>query len=254
MVVLAIRTPEGVVLERQIAGSGSRFAAGLLDGLLIGLVYLVCILGMTLVLSVDVTGLSGVLWGILALGLPLILIVYHFACHAFGGGQTPGKRMLGLRVLSADGDPATLSQNLLRSVIWMVDVMIPVPVPLGLIVIAATARRQRLGDLVAGTLVVHEGREEERVEPYSKERWSKLERRTLDLHPGTVARLGDEDYEFLRKLLNRRAQLPPDQKRRLFVEAARQYARRLELGAFDDARVVLKELYLFMRESREARA
>jgi len=251
--VLELHTPEGLVLQRQIAGSGSRFAAGLCDGLLVGMLYAIAVLFTSLVLAVDATGLSGILQGILVMGLPLVLAVYHFAFHAFAGGRTPGKRLLGLRVLSADGYPATLTQHVLRTAVWPVDVFVPVPLPLGLIVIACSVRRQRIGDLVAGTLVVHDEQLDERAEPYEGERWSRLEQRTLDLHAGSAVRLGDEDYEFLRELLTRPL-LAPEQRRRLFVETARELSRRLELGPFEDARVVLKELYLFMREAREAQA
>jgi uncharacterized RDD family membrane protein YckC len=249
--VLSIHTPEGLVLEREIAGAGSRAAAGLCDLFLIGMLYAIALLGASLVLAIDLTGVSGILQGVLLAGLPLLLAGYHFVFHAFGGGRTPGKRFLGLCVIGADGYPATLTQHLLRSALWMLDVVVLVPLPLGLFVIALSARRQRIGDVVAGTLVVREDEPVGREEPFPGESWSRLEQRTLDLHPGSRARLGEEDYELLRELWTR--SLPDAERRRLFVETARELSGRLGLGPVDDARVALKELYLFLREFRGTR-
>lgn len=251
MPVLSIHTPEGLVLEREIAGAGSRAAAGLCDLFLIGTIYAIALLGASLVLAIDLTGLSGILQGALLAGLPLLLAGYHFLFHAFGGGRTPGKRFLGLRVSGADGYPATLTQHSLRSALWMLDVLVLVPLPLGLFVIALSERRQRIGDAVAGTLVVREDEPAGHDEPFWGESWSRLERHTLDLHPGSRARLGEADYELLRELWTR--QLPDPERRRLFVETARELTGRLELGPVDDARVALKELYLFLREMRGTR-
>jgi uncharacterized RDD family membrane protein YckC len=247
---LRIRTPEGNVLSLPIAGAGSRFAAGLCDGFLVGCLYLIAFLLGTLILGVDPTGLSGLFQGVPIMGLPLILAGYHFGFHAFGRGATPGKRLLGLRVMSVDGDPPTVLQHALRSAIWPLDVLVPVPVPLGVVVIACSRRRQRIGDHVAGTLVVRDDALTESQEPFPGERWSRLSERTLALHAGTAARFSDADLDFLRSLLAREG-LPTERRRRLFVEAARHFSARLGLKGFDDARVVLKELYLFLREARE---
>ena len=256
MPALTLQTPEGITLRREIAGAGSRFAAALIDTVLIAMIYTIIGLGTLLIADIDASGLSRVIQGVLIGGIPLCIALYHFAFHAFGHGQTPGKRLLALRVVSADGYPATLAQHLLRSALCPVDMLLPVPVPLGLlglVVIAVTEKRQRIGDIVAGTLVVIEPEERAVLDPFQGERWSQLARRTLDLQPGTAARFGDEDYDFLRELLAR-DDLEHDERHRLLLSAARHYAKRLELERFKSAPVFLKELFLFLRESREARA
>ena len=209
--------------------------------------------------SLDPTGLSPILQGALAAGLPMSFVLYHFAFHAFAGGRTPGKHLIGLRVVSTDGYPASVSQNLLRSLLWPVDVFVFVPVSLGLLVIVLSEKRQRLGDIVAGTLVIRDDEQREREDPFAGERWSLLTRRVLDLHPGAAAHLTGDDYEYLRELLARE-DLPTDERRRLFRSTAKLYAERLDLTQalnkkpLPDPSVALKELYLFLRESREARA
>ena len=250
MAELEIRTPEGLVLGLPVAGAGSRLAAGLCDGLAVGFLYLGGLLVVSLAAGVDPTGLTGAIQGALLIGLPLVLAGYHFFFHAFGGGATPGKHLLGLRVVARDGYPPTVMQHLLRSSIWPIDALLFVPVPLGLVVIACSRHRQRIGDHVAGTLVLHHGAAVASDEPYPGERWSRLRGKTLDLHPGSAALMGDADLAFLRRLLGRRG-LPPEARRRLFVRTARHFAERLDLGPFEDARVFLRELYLFLREARE---
>jgi hypothetical protein len=73
-----------------------------------------------------------------------------------GGGRTPGKRALGLRVVRVDGAPVGPVESLARNLLRVVEV--PLGYAPGVLAIALGPRRQRLGDLVAGTLVVRERR------------------------------------------------------------------------------------------------
>jgi uncharacterized RDD family membrane protein YckC len=250
MTMLFVPTSEGVELRHEIAGAGSRFAAGLLDGLLLVGGYLALLVAVLLPASFDPTRLSGFVLGLLAGGGLIAVLAYHALFHALRGGQTPGKRALGIRVLSADGLPPTTMQVVLRALLWPVDVLLPVPAPIGLILVAATSRHQRLGDLVAGTLVV---RSPERggAEPFGGRTWSGLAEKKLALSPGAAARLSPEDRAFLRDLIQR-ADLDPSRRRHLFVDAAKHYSERLGLGPFEDARTVIYELYLFAREHASA--
>ena len=156
MATLVQRTPEGLGLEHQLAGAGSRFTAALLDVLVILFLYFFGSIFLLALLAIDVTGLSGVLVGVLFGGIPLCIALYHLVFHLAWRGQTPGKRLLGLRVVSVDGYPASSGQHLLRFALWPLDAVIP-PLPfgpIGISLIACTPRNQRLGDIVAGTLVV----------------------------------------------------------------------------------------------------
>jgi len=249
------RTPEGITLERQIASAGSRFCAASLDAVVILALYLGATFVLLALLAVDVTGFSGLLVGVLFGGIPLCLALYHLLFHLVWRGQTPGKHLLGLRVVSSDGYPATGGQHLLRSVLWPIDALLP-PMPfgvLGLGLIACTPKHQRLGDLVAGTLVVREEQEVAVPDPYPTKRWALLSQRSLVDRPGLAARLDGADYDFLRRLLAR-TELEPEERRRLFVRTAEFYRDRLELPPFEDARAFLGELYLFLRDAREQRA
>jgi uncharacterized RDD family membrane protein YckC len=247
MTRLLIETSEGVRLRVEIAGAGSRFAAGLLDGIVLVLGLLVTLLVLSAAHALDQGATTEFLIGLLTGGTVLIAIAYHVIFHVLAGGRTPGKMALGIRVVSADGRPASTLAIVLRGLIQPIDVMLTMPVSVGLILIGATPRHQRLGDLAAGTMVVHDKRREWLRDPYPGETWRSLPVRTLPLTPGLEARLTPDDRALLRTLVSREG-LEEEARRRLFIDAARMFAEKLELGAFEDARVVLKELYLFVRE------
>lgn len=250
MPTLSTTTPEGIRLELELAGAGSRFAAALIDLVLFGMGFLSLALVLWGVSQVDVTGGSAILMGVLLGGLPIGMVVYQFAFLALTG-STPGKRALGLRVVELDGRGASAFALLVRSLFWPLDALL-LPIPIGLVAIAVGRSSQRLGDVIAGTTVVRGDGGESGSEPFPNETWSGLEAKTLNLVPGLAARLDEEDLEFLRGFWTR--SFDPTERRRLGVRAARHYAERLELGRFDDARVVLRELYLFLREARSARS
>lgn len=247
MATLVLETPEGVDLYRDIAGPGSRSAAALLDLLAFLAVYLTLLL--LVLLLFEQQGLSGVVIGLLSGGALLFLCAYPAVCGILFEGRTLGKFLMGLRVVGDEGYPAEPAQHILRSLLWPLELALWIPVPLGLILIATTERRQRLGDMIAGTIVVQEESAARESEPFRGETWSGLKVRTLELSATRVADLDRRDFELLRSLLMRRG-LEREAQRKLFVRTARHFDERLGLGGFRDARVFLKELYLFLRERR----
>src|SRR6185503_6367494 len=73
---------------------------------------------------------------------------YGGVCETLLNGQTPGKWLLGLRVLTYDGQPINGLQAIMRNLLRAADLLLPL---IGLIVMMLNSRFQRLGDLVAGT-------------------------------------------------------------------------------------------------------
>jgi len=245
---LLVATSEGVPLRLDLAGAGSRLLAGMFDAAILAIGYLLVLIAVLIPVSFDPSGLSGFVLGLLIGGAPLVLMGYHVFFHVFLGGQTPGKRALRIAVASADGQPARTLQFVLRALLMPIDVFLMVPIPVGLIAIAATAKHQRLGDLVAGTLLVRVRSAGAGEEPLPEMTWSGLQARTLPLTPGAAAHLAPEDREILRELLTR-SELTDRARRALFILAAKTYCSRLGLGTFEDARVVIPELYLYAREA-----
>lgn len=251
MATLLIRTPEGIELRASIAGAGARFAAAMIDGVLFLIAYSSTMLAVYFLVKLGVGAVGELLLGIMFGGSMLVFLIATVLFHARLRGQTPGKRLMRLRVATVEGYPAGWLALILRAVLLPIDALLPLPIPgiVGMASIALTERRQRLGDLVAGTLVLSEVAATEAREPFPGETWSQLQPKTLALSPGLAARLTSEDLSLMRDILTRTT-LPTEHKRELYVGAARHYAKRLELGEFEDARVVLKELYLFLREQR----
>jgi uncharacterized RDD family membrane protein YckC len=156
---LIIETPEQVHLEFQIAGIGSRFIAFLIDSI----IQLVCfiVLGMGLAYGMPSIGAAfssiGEKWA-LAIAILLFFSLYwgYFAFfESIWKGQTPGKRTVGIRVMKDTGraivPSEAISRNLLRSIDQLPGVYV-----IGLISMAISPEHRRVGDYVAGTLVVHE--------------------------------------------------------------------------------------------------
>jgi uncharacterized RDD family membrane protein YckC len=154
----SIETPELVALEFPLAGIGSRFIAVLIDYLLQFAAFIVLLLGMMLFLpSMQKFESASAKWVVALLILvPFLLQWGYFAlfeglCH----GQTPGKRVAKIRVIQQSGRAITMFESLSRNFVRAID-FLPSFYVVGTISIFVTSGHQRLGDLVAGTLVIHE--------------------------------------------------------------------------------------------------
>jgi uncharacterized RDD family membrane protein YckC len=153
-----IQTPENVAFGYQVAGIGSRFLATLLDTLLILLLQIVVILVFVLVLSAfDLLGQTIAAWVYAVLGIVGFVFFwgYYIFFEMLWNGQTPGKRWVGLRVIRTDGTPITLSESFIRNLTRLVD-FLPAMYGIGIISMFLDKQSRRLGDLAAGTLVVHD--------------------------------------------------------------------------------------------------
>jgi uncharacterized RDD family membrane protein YckC len=165
-------TPENVAFQYQVAGPFRRLPAYLVDFFIRLLIMF--LLGITLSLLARFTFIEH-------LGTAFILIAFFVIGNLYGGlfeafwnGQTPGKRMMGLRVLTVDGRPINALQAVLRNLLRDVDTM-PYALSVfgydmqlvgfywvGIITMSLNDRYQRLGDLAAGTMVVVETRSHDR--------------------------------------------------------------------------------------------
>lgn len=147
---LVVATPERVSFDYQIAGLGTRAIAQLLDLLIVS--------GMLLALSFFALGFMAVQAEtvanlILIIGGFVIVFGYFWACEAFFSGQTVGKRVFRLRTVGDRGEPVTFAQAAIRNIVRIVD-FLPYAYGVGVIALFVNGRGKRLGDLVAGTVVV----------------------------------------------------------------------------------------------------
>jgi len=155
---LIIDTPEQIALEFPLASVGSRFLAIALDTLVqAGLFLAFLMLVFVVSIAGAVAGVNAGVWGAaLAILAGFTLYYGYFAAfEALWNGQTPGKRWVGLRVISETGRPIGAFDAILRNLLRIVD-QLPVMYAVGLVSLFFTARNQRLGDLAAGTVVVYD--------------------------------------------------------------------------------------------------
>ena len=166
---LNIETPEQVELRFPIAGIGSRFLALMTDSLLQGAAIFALILGFVLIASALPKGTGGSppsptagKWIVAAIFLFYFLLYwgYYSLFEAFWNGQTPGKRLLKIRVIKDSGRQITLFEALARNLLRVID-MLPSFYLVGVITMLCNREQKRLGDLVAGTIVVHERSEDQ---------------------------------------------------------------------------------------------
>jgi len=154
---VTIETPEHIEVHYELAGIGSRALAGLFDFMLQAIITVLIVMALVWLGAVlklqDFLGVVGAI--IIGSTGFLAFTVYYVIAEMLTGGQSPGKRMAGLRVVGIDGRPLTFLQSALRNIIRAVD-MIPFFYTVGLIAVFASRRAQRLGDMVAGTMVVKE--------------------------------------------------------------------------------------------------
>jgi len=167
---LIIETPERVPLEFALASIGNRFLAVAIDHFMQYLsIFLIAwfflsIAGYT---SSDVVDAPDKLFSdapkwliaILILILFLIFAGYFIVFEWLWNGQTPGKRLLKLRVIRDDGRPLTLWESIARNLLRICDAIPGFVLPVysvGLIVIFLSTRDQRIGDIFAGTVVIRE--------------------------------------------------------------------------------------------------
>lgn len=205
---VVLTTPEGVTIELTLAGLGSRFTAGLADVVVRGVITL------AVALAAGLIGVHSVGW-ITALGVLAIFLLtfgYDVLFELLAGGRTPGKRMCGIRVVDANGGPVRFLPSVVRNLVRLVDIL-PGFYLVGMITVLISKRNQRLGDIVARTLVIRERRTPPPVA------WRTPE---VTQAPVTwdVAQVTPDELATVRRFLERRSELLPHARKRLARDLA----------------------------------
>ncbi len=202
--VLRVSTSDNVGIGYDIAGLGSRFIAQMLDSLIVGVI--------ALIVDIGVLGAIGssnpqdaVLAGLLVAGITLSVYVGYFTlCEVSTGGRTPGKSAGQLRVLDINGAAPTAGQLLLRNVARILDVIAGA----GVVVMFWNRQSRRIGDLLAGTIVV---RTRPTVSLAAVATPPPVLSRTPDAGPAIdgVNHLGERELAAIRTFLSRPGLEPP---------------------------------------------
>ncbi|HMD02802.1 MAG TPA: RDD family protein, partial [Candidatus Baltobacteraceae bacterium] len=214
-----IATGESVAFNYELAGVGSRFFAVFIDmtiqiaialAVFIGLVYL----GTTLPEAKRVEPLtkaeSAILLALLFVAIFLLFFGYFIIFEWLWAGRTPGKRLLGIRVVREGGVPLDFTSSVIRNCVRILEFAF------GFYAFSAVSallspRNQRLGDLAAGTLVV-------RDQPY--ERTRSLAQSRAESDDPVVRELSPAERDLVRRFVERREALTRDARKALAAQIA----------------------------------
>lgn len=210
---LIVDTPERVQISYELAGIVSRGLACAVDFTLQALFVLLVIWVLLWVnVWVSLPDLTGTIMAlVMAAAGALLTIVYYIVSEMTMNGQSPGKRMAGLRVVRDDGTPLTFSDSAIRNIVRLVD-MLPLFYSIGLLAVFFHRQSKRLGDMAAGTVVIKERLYEapaapiEPADPVTVRPDSPLETRLRPL----VRLLGETDCNAVQRFLERRDELAPE--------------------------------------------
>lgn len=199
---------ENLLIELYPATFGKRFLAAAYDYVILSVITAIIIAGVVIVLFPPrilrflQSFPPGVVETLLTVTILIIFFIqfglYFILYEGLGAGQTPGKRRLKLRVVNVDGTPIGLREAIIRNLFRIVD-FLPAYFFLGILLILLTSKGQRIGDIVAGTLVISE------------------ELKSLELRPdappsltGLPISVSREQFELIRLYIERRSQLFPE--------------------------------------------
>lgn len=209
----SIETPELVALEFPLAGIGSRFLAILIDYLLQVAAFIALILVMMVFLpSMQKFESAGSKWVVAMLILiPFLLQWGYFSLfEGLWHGQTPGKHVAKIRVIQQSGRAITMFESLARNLVRAID-FLPGFYVAGTISIFVTLRNQRLGDLVAGTLVIHEGKSHDQPSVGNTRLFTEIVHqapaaapRAITIPADAFSRLNNADLHAIETFLERR--------------------------------------------------
>lgn len=268
---LSIETPEHVALRLPVAGIGSRFLAIFLDTLIQVVAYVLFIVGIALLVS-DVPAprpAAGPSSRMMAWTIAFLIFLHFLAFWGyftlFEGlwrGQTPGKRVFKLRVLKDSGRQITFAEAMTRNLLRLMDAL-PSMYLVGVIAMLCNRQRKRLGDLAAGTIVVHE---EELGDPgslqdvsrtitagfYSAETLATVQEeipRTAFFPATVIAKLGVEDLVMLDTFFARIPDLEAETKEVIASRMLRSLCAKMEVAEPSgvSARLALDEIAYELR-------
>ncbi|GIN90940.1 transporter [Siminovitchia terrae] len=222
---VGVKTPEFVSIQFQLAGLGSRMAAYMLDWLILGVMNVIIII-IPLILFIDgnplYDDLTSIVMAILIIALFVLNWGYFIFMEFYFGGKTIGKRVLGIRVIQDNGHSLTLLSSFIRNFMRIVD-SLPAGYLTGLLMIFFHPKHKRVGDLVAGTMVVHERKAKRlgKLTPVEKE----IQRRGLSKHDilveeFSIRALNAQDWNLIRTYSQRLLQLPMEERHDLTNQVA----------------------------------
>jgi uncharacterized RDD family membrane protein YckC len=241
---ISVLSPEKTVLTYRLAGLGNRILANVID---VGVIILLFVIasfsvGLIIVLLPFLAPYTQAFMILMSLLLPF---GYFILLEGFWGGQTMGKKMVGIRVRMADGTPVSLLGAATRNLLRPAD-MLPPPYFSGLVAMFLNTKMQRIGDLVAGTIVVNDRA------PYLG---FQIAPHTVGIHPyenevGELKGMNDRQYQALRRFCDRYYEIPPNVQARLIDTLYRPVIEKLRINTNPSVEPILYAEAIVMKYGR----
>ena len=238
-----ILTPEKVAIHYRLAGLGSRLGAYFIDVLLI-FAFGAVIINLIGALAFVSPGIAAFLLYVLVLALPTL---YHMIFEALWNGQTLGKKAAGIRVRMADGSPITPGAAMMRNLMRYVDIL-PGTYTVGILTMFFTEKSQRLGDIVADTVVIHERKN---VDKFTVNFPLTAVEHPLEHLVGDLRGMTMEEYLAVKTLCDRYPNLPVGVQSRLVSEVWQPVANRYQIPAYQGVHAVYLMEAVVMKFARK---
>lgn len=217
-----VRTPESIRFTYALAGLGSRFLAWFVDfliqlGIIIAIFLAVAFIGSKLPSTGGATDSTTSKLGVAIVVAFIVFIFfsiffgYFIVLEAFWNGQTPGKKLLGIRVVRDGGYPIDFGASLIRNLIRVAELLIGF-YALSAISATISPENKRLGDIAAGTIVVRDAR-------LAISTLDAL-RHTAEPVYGSTAFLSGDERALIKRFLDRRDELNAAKREELAAQLA----------------------------------
>lgn len=240
---LTILSPEKTILTYRLAGLGSRVTAQILDLILVSItIYALSLVSMLLGAVTDMHLATGFVMFI-AVAIPF---AYFILLEGLWNGQTFGKKASGIRVRMADGTPVTFLAALGRNIMRPADMM-PGPYFVGFLAIFTNPKSQRLGDLIANTVVCYEKKSAPMfaVAPHI------VGYHPLEIHVGELRGMTQEEYYALRRFCDRFPELSTSTQTRLLENLWKPIAIRRSVPSLPNVHPIYLAEAVVMKYGRE---
>ena len=240
---LTILSPEKTILTYRLAGLGSRVAAHIIDLVLVaGILYAVSMVAMVAGVAID----QYIATGLIMFAFVAVPFAYFILFESLWNGQTVGKKAFGIRVRLVDGTPITFLAALGRNIMRPAD-MLPGPYFVGFLAIFTNAKSQRVGDLIAGTVVCYE----KRPSPIFALAPHVVGFHPLESHVGELRGMTQKEYYALRRFCDRFPELSVKTQARLTEELWTPFGRRRDVPSLPNVHPIYLAEAVVMKFGRE---
>ncbi|MBB6113071.1 Uncharacterized membrane protein YckC, RDD family [Mucilaginibacter lappiensis] len=196
MQTIRITTTQNIDIDYEVAGLGERIVAYIIDMAMFTVIIIATLIAIATTGGFERGGNGGLGLGVMLIIYAVLFVFYDLICELSMNGQSVGKKVMKIKVISLDGARPRLGQYLLRWLFRIVDFTLTSNL-CALICIAVSDKSQRVGDMVAGTTLI-------RTVPRTKMQNIAFKPEADNYQPvfPEAARLSEQDIELINEVIN----------------------------------------------------